>query len=429
MKKLLGSLVLVMAFTFSVRAHASVVPLLIIQDSVNASMKLRIDRALETAKTTGAPALFIELDTPGGYLDVTRQIVKDFLASELPVIVYVAPQGAHAASAGAMITMAAHFAAMAPSTSIGAATPVNSGGEDIQGDMKRKVTNDTVAFIEGIAEKRGRNKAFAKEAVTLAVALNSSDAFKKGAIDGVFDSREAVWKAARKKFPTLPETVSFEVMDPSLKERAVSLLSNPNVAYGLMALGMIGVYMEVHAPGAIVPGLLGVASLALGSLSMQIIPIKGSAIILLVLGIVCLGVEVLTPLPTFGMAGLGALVLFFLSGVFLMDESQGNMGLSPGIWLPVFAVVTLAIGLLSYFTFKSIRSKPKLVQGARGMVGLDARITRKHHEHLSLSVIGEIWTGFPLGADINDFSVGELVEIVSQEGLKVFFKKKEKKEY
>jgi len=411
-------------------AHAQAsVPVLLLQDSVNASMKIRIERALETAKKTKAPAIFIELDTPGGYLQITREIVQEFLASEIPIIVWVTPQGAHAASAGAMITMAAHFAAMSPSTSIGAATPVGGRGEDISGDMKQKVTNDTVAFVEGIAEKRGRNKTFARESVTLAASLNASDAAKKGVIDGVFSTRDEVWRGARQKFPSLPESISFEVMEMTLKEKSLSLLSDPNIAYGLMALGMLGIYMEINSPGLIVPGILGVTSLALGSLSMQIIPIQSSAIVFLVLGLIFLAIEVLTPLPTFGVAGAASLILFFLSGVFLMDESEGlQMGLDPGLWLPIFVVLSIAVIATSYMAFKALKSKPISIQGSDGMLGLEARITRLHADSASLAVIGEIWTGLPAQGSLNEYRVDELVEIVSQEGLKVFFRKKEKKE-
>lgn len=421
--RLLSTLVL---FGSALAQASAPVPLLVLEDSVNAGMQLRLARALETARKSNAPAVFVELDTPGGYLEVTRQIVKDFLASKIPIIIYITPSGAHAASAGSMIAMAAHFAAMAPSTSIGAATPVSSGGEDIQGDMRRKVTNDTVAFVEGIAEQRGRDKKFAKESVTEAISLNATDAAKKNVVDGVYESRDAVWIAARIKFPDLPEVVTFEPLEMTLKERALSLLSNPNVAYGLMALGMMGLYMEVNSPGLIVPGIVGVASLALGSISMQIIPIQTSALVLLVLGLILLAIEVMTPLPTFGIAGLAALILFFLSGVFLMDETQGDLGLDPGLWLPVFVVATLAVAAMSYFAYKALRAVPVTNQGTKGMVGLEARITRIHSDSVSLAVIGEIWTGFPLDAKVADFAIDESVEIVSQEGLKVFFRKKKK---
>jgi len=404
------------------------IPHIQIVDSINAGVQLRIERGLATAREWKSPALFIELDTPGGYLEVTRHIVQSFLESnDVHIVVYVTPQGARAASAGSMITMAAHYAAMAPSTSIGAATPVSGGGGAIEGDIKKKVTNDTLAFVEGIAEKRGRDKKFSRNSITEAASLTSSAALKNNVIDGVFESREDVWTGVVKKYPALPATIEFVTLEMNLKEKAMSLLSNPNIAYGLMALGSLGLYLELSSPGLIVPGLIGVTALALGAFSTQIIPIQTGSILMLVLGIIFLGIEVLTPLPTYGVAGAASLVMFLMSGIFLMDMEQGNIHLDAGIWIPIFLVSALAVGLLSFYAFKAIKSKSKISnQGVDGMLGLMAKVSRLHEDHLSISLMNEVWHALPANnLPLSSFNLGDDVEVVAQEGLKIIVKKKE----
>jgi membrane-bound serine protease (ClpP class) len=431
--KLLSVLLLCFGFNFgSLKAEGPTnttskvqIPYLLIDDSINMGVQLRVERAIATAKETGAPAVFIELDTPGGYLEVTRRMVQSFLVSDILIVVYVSPQGARAASAGAMITMAAHYAAMAPSTSIGAATPVAGGGKEMEGDMKNKVTNDTIAFVEGIAEKRGRNKEFAKLSVSEAASLTSSDALEQNVIDGVFESREEVWVGARKKFPTLPENIHFNELEMNLKEKTMSLLSNPNVAMGLMALGMLGIYMEMNSPGLIVPGLVGVTALALGAFSTQIIPIQTGAIILLVLGLIFLAIEFLSSWATFGVAGIASLIMFFLSGLFLMDGEQADMHLDPGLWIPIFITFAIGVGLMTLYSIKALRSKSTTYQGVDGLVGKIAEVSKVHDHHVSLKVIGEVWAGEAIDdTQMSELKPGMQVEIVKQEGLKLYFKRR-----
>lgn len=401
------------------------IPYVQIVDSINMGVQLRLERALETAREWKAPAIFVELDTPGGYLEVTRQIVQKFLESEdILIIVHVSPQGARAASAGAMITFASHYASMAPSTSIGAATPVAGGGKEIEGDMKNKITNDTVAFVEGIAEKRGRNKVFAKESVTLASSLTSSDALKQNVIDGVFENRNEVWKGARKKFNQLPEQISFVSLEMNLKEKTMSLLSNPNVAMGLMALGTLGIYMEMNSPGLVIPGLIGVTSLALGAFSTQIIPIQSGALVLLAIGIVFLAIELLTAWPTFGVAGAASLVMFFMSGLFLLDGQEADFGLDPIIWLPVFIVLMVSVGFLSYSAMKALKTKAYSSQGSTGMIGLVGQISHIQTKNVSVSVMGEIWrANCDTTFEQSLLKLGDKVEVVGQEGLTLRIRK------
>lgn len=404
------------------------IPTVVIQDSINFGVQLRIERALLLAKEISAPAVLVELDTPGGYLEVTRKIVQSFLVNDIPIIVYVAPEGARAASAGAMITMAAHFAAMAPSTSIGAATPVQGGGEDIGESMKAKVTNDTVAFVEGIAQKRGRNLQFAKETVTEAKSVTADEALELNAIDGVYASRAEVWQGfvehQKNKGVEVPSIVRYSVLEMNTKEQAMSFLSNPNIAMGLMALGGLGIYMEMSNPGLVVPGLIGVTALALGAFSTQLIPIQTGAIILLVLGIIFLAIEVLTPLPTFGVAGAASVVFMFLSGLFLMDMEQADISIDPYLWLPILVLFAALVAALSKYAIKALRSKVDSTSGDEGMVGRIAKVTHAAGDHYKVTVFGELWDAFSLSKDMS-FAPGEEVIITQQKGLKLQISKKE----
>jgi membrane-bound serine protease (ClpP class) len=405
-------------------AAQPVVPVMHLSDSINVGVKEHFMRALEAARASKAPALLIEMDTPGGFLDTTREMVQAMLASEVPILVWVAPQGARAASAGSMLTMAAHYAAMAESTSIGAATPVSGDGSEMTKEMRAKVENDTVSWVEGIAEKRGRDKAWAVASVKEAASLTSRKALEKKVIDGVHASRDEVWKGARAKIQQLPEDVRFEDFDRNLRETVLSTLSNPNVAYGLMALGTLGIYVEITHPGLVIPGALGAISLALGAITMQIIPIRPGAIALLIVGLILAAIEILTPIPTFGVAGAGALLCFLLSGIFLMDSSQTSLGLDAGIWLPLFFTMAAFGVLLGRFAMKALQAKPTPL-GEGALNGREATVAKALADgNFTVSIQGEIWTAelHPQGPPP---PAGTHVVVTGQSGLKLFVSKKE----
>ncbi len=380
-------------FLFSAWIQAASVPVLSIRDSIHVGTFEMVQRMLLEAEKAQAPAVLIEIDTPGGYLESTRDLVQLFLSTKIPVIYWIQPAGARAASAGSILALAAHFSAMASSTSIGAATPVSSAGEDITKDMKQKVQNDTVSFVRGIAEKRGRNAEWAAASITQAASLTADEAVKKNVVDGIANSRSELWQAYRKKFPTAPEQVDFEVFAPSLRENILSFISNPNVAYGLMAVGALGIYAEITHPGLIIPGAVGALSLALGAMTTKIVPIQPAAIGLLVIGLILLAIEILTPLPTFGVAGvLGGLSLL-LSGIFLLDPSQTNLRLAPGIWLPAFFVTALAMGGLAYASVKALKRK-SFPQGLSALIGEEATVLKVISAGEAKVQLhgGELWT-------------------------------------
>ena len=407
-----------LAFWTGARAMAVDIPVLQINDMIQVGVSEEIVRALRTAEAAKTPAILIELDTPGDFLDSTREIVQKFLASDaVKVIVWVAPQGARAASAGSMITMAAHYAAMAPYTSIGAATPVGAGGADIGKDLRLKIENDTLSFVDGIAEKRGRNKEWARDSVSHAASLGATEALKKHVIDGIHKNLFEVWEGARGRFPELPKNVDFVPFERTPKEAFLSLISNPNIAYGLMTFGALAIYVEMTHPGTVLPGALGALSLALGAITMKIIPIRPGAFGLLILGLIMLAVELLTPLPTYGVSGLLGAVALFLSGLFLLDSAQTDLRLSGGIWIPVFFVgVSFMVGL-SFAAARALRSRPYL-QGHNSLVGLVGIVSSvQSPTECKIRVHGEIWNARWESTEAEIFSVGQKVKVVAQRAL------------
>jgi len=405
------------------------VPVVELRDSINLGVSESLERALRQAKASGAPAVLIEMDTPGGFLEATRDIVQLFLNSDTPkILVWVKPEGARAASAGAMITMAAHYAAMSPASSIGAASPVSGGGSDIGKDMKAKVTNDTLSFVSGIADKRGRNADWARRSVTAAASLSSKDALKENVIDGIHSTREDVWKGARAKLPSLPEQVEFHVFEYSWREKALSLVSNPNIAFGLLALGTLGLYTEMTHPGMVVPGAVGAVSLALGAITMKIIPIRPGAFALLIVGLVLLAIEILTALPTFGVAGFLGAVSLFLSGLFLMDASETNLTLDPHLWIPLFLAAMVVMGFLAWVSYRALRQAVPS-GGLHSLDGLEAEITSVlAQDHAKIRVRGETWDAHwhpsvaPDSRIATPLALGRIVKVVEVQGMTAFVK-------
>jgi membrane-bound serine protease (ClpP class) len=411
------------------------IPVVQIRDAIHIGTREYLSRALLEAKKNQAPALLIEIDTPGGFLDATREIVQLLLNSEIPIITWVNPQGAHAASAGSMIVMASHFAVMSPSTSIGAATPVTLGGQQntLSEEMKNKVTNDTLSFVEGIADKQGRNREWAKDSVLKAASITADEALKLNVIDSVVSDRQLIWPAflasqkIQKTFSQIrfPSEVSYVELPLNLKEKALSLLSNPNIAYGLLALGGLGIYLELSHPGTMIPGTIGVLSLALGGITMNMIPIRPGAVALLIAGLVLLAIELLTAIPTYGVAGVGGVVSLLLSGLFLLDPSQTDLRLSGSLWLPIFATITIFLGFLAWQTGRAFRSKQP--EGMQKWIGTSVTLKKRfENEGGQVFLNGELWTVVAApGATLPQ--EGDDVVIEKVEGLKLIVRSESKK--
>lgn len=399
---------------------------IVIDGSINPAVAQYVEEAIERAQRDGAAALVIELDTPGGLLQSAKAIVKDILGAPLPVIVYVAPSGAMAGSAGVFITMAGHVAAMAPGTSIGAAHPVGSGGADIPGTMGEKVESSTAAFSESIAQQRGRNAQWAAKAVRESVSLAAEDAAKQRVVDYVARDlddliRQASGRAVdvagtRRTLDLLPLVGADGHANATdypmrLSQRVLDVLADPNIAYLLMMVGLLGLYVELTHPGVLLPGVAGGICLVLGLTAMQVLSVNYGGLALLFLGVVMLIAEAF--LPTFGVLGAGGLIAFVLGSLFLFDGEGSGVEVARSLIWGTAAALLLAAMTVGTLVLRAQRQPAKT--GREGMIGTLGVARERLDPDGSVIVRGEYW------AASSDVSVesGEAIEVVAVDGLRL----------
>lgn len=322
-----------------------------VEGTVGPIMERYIDRTLSDAEDSNARAAVLALDTPGGFTESMRDIVQRIERADVPVIVYVSPLGSRAASAGTFITMAGHVAAMAPNTSIGAASAINSDGSDIEGALGRKVENDAVAFIRGIAELRGRNADWAEEAVRDAVAVNQTEAVELNVVDFVANDIDHLLEQAEGReiqlkpgiTATLTGLTTAERVDVEMTvwEHILDFLADPTIASLLISLGFLGLLIELTAPGLIVPGVGGAIAMILGFLGFGLLPVDVVGLILIGLGLGLISVELFVPGGVLGVLGGIALVV---GAIIAFRDTPAE--LRPPMWLAIacVAMVVVVIG-------------------------------------------------------------------------------------
>ena len=393
------------------------VNLIVIDGGINPAVDDFIRESIKRSHADGAKALIIQLDTPGGLLSSTQDIVKEIFGAPLPVMVYVAPSGAGAGSAGVFITLAAHVAAMAPGTNIGAAHPVNVGGGDVKGTMGEKIENFAASFIEAIAQKRGRNAEWAIQAVRRSVSITEKEALAKKVIDIVAKDIDDLLRQTdgkkvevndRQQVVSLKD-VRVERFEMSLKQKIIDTLSDPTIAYLLLMAGILGLYMEFSHPGVIFPGVAGAICLLLALTSLQMLPINYAGLLLIVLGVALLIGEAFV--PSFGVLGIGGAISLGLGSLLLFDTEGSDLAVDRSL---IFAVVGTLSGLmllLGYLVFKSQRRKPTL--GQEGMIGEIGEVRVKLSPTGKVFVHGEYWNAEGDG----EIAVGEKVEVVGCEGM------------
>ncbi|WP_205964880.1 NfeD family protein [Pseudooceanicola lipolyticus] len=393
----------------------SVVMAASIEGPIGPATVKHVHRVVGIAQERRAAALLLRLNTPGGLADAMRQVISEILQSTVPVVGYVAPSGAHAASAGTYILYATHVAAMAPGTNLGAATPVQLGGlpdgfpgserepakeetnrpddADAEGDqsearkpgvlgaddaMTAKATNDAVALIRSLAELHGRNADWAETAVREAASLSAAAALERNVIDFMASDTDALLNAVHGRTVTVAGSehrievkgLPVETIEMDAVTRILSVLSNPNVALILMMVGVYGLIFEFWNPGALVPGVVGAISLTLGLYALNQLPLDYAGLALIGLGIAFMVVEALT--PTFGVLGIGGLVAFVFGSSMLIDTDAPQFQIS--VWLigTMAALSGAVLVLLLGFTFRAYRRAP--VSGHARMVGAPARV-------------------------------------------------------
>lgn len=359
-------------------------------------MERYIDRGIDRAEANNAKLVVIELDTPGGYSESMRKIVQRIEASDVPVAVYVSPAGARAASAGTFITMAAHVAAMAPNTSIGAASAINSDGSDIEGTLGRKVENDAVAMIRGIADLRGRNADWAESAVRDAVAIGDDEAVQLNVVDfRANDFDDLLRQAEGRTFdlkPGMEVTLRGLPDAPIVRtdmtpwEHILDFVANPTVASILIAIGFFAILAEVMSPGLIVPGAVGALSLTLGFLGYGVLPVDTTGIVLIGLGLGLLALEIFLPGGILGVLGLVAL---FFGGMIAFRDAP------PGTRPPLLIVIPLAIVLAAMFLSMAMAvsrvRRLNAKSGTQALVGKVATVRTPLTPEGFVFVQGERW--------------------------------------
>ena len=377
-----------------------------VEGSINPGSSDYILKSLKWAEHENLEALLIKLDTPGGLLSSTRDIVKGFLNSKIPIIVYVGPSGSRAGSAGVFITMAGHIAAMAEGTNIGAAHPVTAGGKNVKEDsgstMEDKVTNDAAAFIESIAKMRGRNVEWGIKAVRDSDSIPSKTALDKKVIDIIANSIDELLEAAdgktvkvNNKEVILNLKNAFLIKhEMSFKQKIINVFADPNIAYFLMMIGMLGIMMEFYHPGTIFPGVIGGICLILAFISFQVLPINYGALVLILLAIGLLVAEVF--IPSFGILGIGGTVSLVLGSIMLFDGVNPDFMLEPsfGISLytiiPVTALIVFFMLFVGYLVVKS--QKLKIVTGKEGLIGEQGKVIKTITKNEgTIHVHGEYW--------------------------------------
>ncbi len=342
-----------------------------------------VESGIARAKSEGYDALAIVLDTPGGHLDATREIVQKMLASEVPIAVWVGPAGARAGSAGVFLTLAAHVAGMHPTSNIGAAHPVTSGGGDVEKeagkDMAKKVENDTAAFARSVASARGRNAEWAEKAVRDSVSITAEEALKLHVIDIVAPSLPAFLAAADgrtvevagRKVAFRGKEARLEPLEPTIRQRTLGFLANPNVAALLMLIGTLGIALELYHPGSIFPGVAGAVCLFLAFVAMRVIPVNIGAVLLLLGGMGLLVAEAYV--TTHGIAGLAGAVCILVGTLLFIDRSSPEYRFDPAAFtlspLLVWPTPIAMAALLGFVGWKVASSRrERLVLGPQGLL-------------------------------------------------------------
>ncbi len=363
-----------------------------INDAISPGIAEYIKNSIERAEREKAACLIIELDTPGGLAESMRLIIKDILGSPVPIVVFVAPRGARAASAGVMITMAADVAAMAPGTNIGAAHPVGAGGKDISGKMSEKVINDMVAHAKSVAEKRGRNQKWVEEAIRESVSVTETEALKENIIDLIAEDTDDLirqlngLKIAGKGELKL-DNAKKEIVEPSLRTNILKTISNPNIAYILLMIGLAGLYFELSHPGAIFPGVIGGISLVLAFFALQTLPVNYAGILLIVLAIIFFIMEM--KIPSYGLLSVAGVLSLLLGSLMMFKNTDPDMGLSLKVLLPTIILISGFFVFVAGLVFRAQMSKPRT--GTKGLVGEIGIVKQALTPEGKVFVHGELW--------------------------------------
>ncbi len=391
---------------------------IVVNDTIQPITAEYIGRAIDEAARKHDPAVLIELNTPGGLLDSTRDIIEKILASPVPVIVYVAPGGRRAASAGFFILESADVAAMAPGTNTGAAHPVNPGGEKMDDVMKEKIENDSAALMRSVVSKRGRNIDLAEIAVRQSKSFTEQEALTGKLIDYVATSEDDLFKQMDGKnvtrFNGQKVTLHLsaqaeQTYGMTLKEKILAYMMDPNIAFILLAIGALSLYAEFNHPGAVLPGTVGVVFILLAAFALNLLPTRFAAVVLILASFALFALE--AKFAAHGVLGLGGIVTLTLGGLLLVDSPVPEMRVHLGTAL----AVSLPLGLITIFLMKiALKARAnKVVTGAQGLIGETGIARTDLSPQGKVTLHGETWDAVATAS----VGVGQGVRVRRIEGL------------
>ncbi len=395
-----------------------VIYLVDIKGSINPGTYQLFARALDLAQANGS-CLIIELDTPGGLVSTLRQMVQRVMASSVPIVVYVAPSGARAASAGAILTMSANIAAMAPGTNIGAAHPVGLSPDEVKDNvMKKKVENDLAAMARSIAVQRGRNMKWAEDAVRKSVSATADEALRLKVIDLIAENMDDLLSKMDDRMirltgkEVLLKTGGARLIwvRENLREKILSAIGDPNIAYILMMIGVAGLYFELANPGTMFPGIIGGISLLLGLYAMQALPVNTVGLALYFLGIVLFIAELF--ITSHGLLGIGGAISLILGSVMLFDTPATGVKVTAGVLWPTLVTVVLFLGGTVFLAARATLSRPRA--GMEALIGAIGTVRRQVDPQDGLVFVhGELWRA----RSDSPIPPGTKVQIASVKGL------------
>jgi len=420
MRRMIVAAAILMFLARAVAAQAAPAPVAVIEldGAITPVTSRLLTAAIDRAQAERDQALVVKLNTPGGLERSMRSMAQSILNAEIPVIVYVAPTGARAASAGVFITMAAHVAAMAPATNIGAAHPVTVGGGDTGKEMGKKIENDAAAFARSLAAERGRNVEWAEKAVRASVSATEREAVKLKVVDLVADSVPDLLakidgrtvKTARGPVTLATRDAPVKLIEVRFRDRFLALITDPNIAYILMMVGMLGIFFELQNPGATLPGVIGGISLILAFFAFQSLPINWAGVLLILFGVALLIAEI--KIASHGVLTAGGVVAMLLGSFMLYDAPEVGFRVS---WTVILPTVGATAGLVIWAVSAGVRAMMRSpVTGSSGMIGRLAVARSALGPEGQVQVDGEIWRAVSDGGAI---AAGEQVRVTAVDGL------------
>ena len=406
-------------FIHNVQAEQNSAMVIELEGTINPGTAQFVIKGLKRAEASKHKLVIIRLDTPGGLDSSMRSIVKAILNSSIPIVVYVAPRGARAASAGVMITIAAHVAAMAPQTNIGAAHPVSADGKEINKTMSEKVVNDMVAYVRSIAKDRGRNQEWVEKAIRESVSITADVAVKEKVVDlvardiddllSLLDGKEIVLNKGKVKLET--KGLKLIYVSPGWRDRVLNTISNPNIAYVLMMIGMAGLYFELAHPGGILPGVIGSISLILAFFAFQTLPVNYAGLLLIALAIIFFIAEI--KVASYGLLSVAGLISLILGSIMLFEDVRVSLKLI----MPTTVMIGGFFIIIAFLAFRAYRRKP--TSGMEGLIGETGVVEERIAPVGLIFAHGEYWKA----TSTEVAEQGEKVRVIGSRGLELIVEK------